>query len=111
MAPVATPQQSAPAEVGLKASEGKVFNPFYSPSIGDDGDNTYQYSQFKPSFPNLLWEPLVELEVTERGLSADPSKKSLFDAAQKVNHLTPAIGTEIVGLDLRQLSESQKDEL
>ena len=25
----------------------KVFNPFYSPSIGDDGDNSYQFSKYK----------------------------------------------------------------
>lgn len=47
----------------------------------------------------------------DRGLSADPSKRNLFSAAQKVKHLTPAIGTEIIGLDLRQLSGPQKDEL
>lgn len=66
---------------------------------------------FKPSFPDVSWEPLGEVAVVERGLFADPSKKSLFSAATKVRHLTPAIGTEILGIDLRQLSDSQKDEL
>jgi len=51
------------------------------------------------------------VQVTERGLLADPSKQNLLKAAQKVRHLTPVIGTEILGLDLRQLSDSQKDEL
>jgi sulfonate dioxygenase len=59
----------------------------------------------------LTWEPLTEQAVTDRGLSADPAKKSLFGAAQKVKHLTPVIGTEITGIDLRQLSSGQKDEL
>jgi sulfonate dioxygenase len=54
---------------------------------------------------------LVEVAVTDRGLSADLSKMSLFSAAEKVEHLTPAIGTEILGIDLRNLSETQKDEL
>lgn len=49
--------------------------------------------------------------MTERGLHADPEKKSLFSAAKAVKHLTPAIGTEIHGVDLRQLSDQQKDEL
>lgn len=31
--------------------EGKVFNPFYSPSIGDDGDDSYEHAQFKVSRP------------------------------------------------------------
>ncbi|GLB40278.1 putative taurine catabolism dioxygenase TauD, TfdA family protein [Lyophyllum shimeji] len=110
MAPVTVNQQPAPTEANLKA-EVRVFNPFYSPSIGDDGDNTYEHSQYKPSFPELAWEPLTEVQVAERGLSADPSKQSLFKAAEKVRHLTPVIGTEILGLDLRQLSDTQKDEL
>jgi sulfonate dioxygenase len=49
--------------------------------------------------------------VTHRGLQADFEKKALFSAAQKVKHLTPTIGSEILGLDLRQLSDTQKDEL
>jgi sulfonate dioxygenase len=59
----------------------------------------------------LSWEPLGEVEVVDRGLSANPAKDNLFRAASKVTHLTPAIGTEILGIDLRQLSIAQKDEL
>ncbi len=49
--------------------------------------------------------------MTDVGLRADPEKKSLLSAASKVTHYTPAIGTELSGIDLRQLSDSQKDEL
>ncbi|KAK0469598.1 alpha-ketoglutarate-dependent sulfonate dioxygenase [Desarmillaria tabescens] len=108
MAPIAaadiTPRQSA-------ASNEKLFNPFYSPAISDDGDTSYKFAQFKPSFPDVSWEPLPEFEVTERGKFADPEKRLLLGAAHKVKHLTPAIGTEILGIDLRQLSDAQKDEL
>lgn len=51
------------------------------------------------------------MNVTERGLLADPKKSNLFSAASKIKHLTPAIGTEIRGIDLRQLTDAQKDEL
>ncbi|KAF8643263.1 hypothetical protein AX16_009148 [Volvariella volvacea WC 439] len=118
MAPVATQTEKTAQDVNAKAhaphtedDNVKVFNPFYSPSIGDDGDTTYRYAEFKPSFPDVSWEPLKEVAVTDRGLSADPTKKNLLSAAQKVIHLTPAIGTELVGLDLRQLTDAQKDEL
>nr|GAT57367.1 alpha-ketoglutarate-dependent taurine dioxygenase [Mycena chlorophos] len=121
MAPVATTddRESTPSVdriAALKAekaqaAEATVFNPFYSPSIGDDGDSTYKFADFKPSFPDLSWPPLTEVAVSDRGLLADPEKKSLFSAASKVRHLTPAIGTELLGIDLRQLSETQKDEL
>jgi sulfonate dioxygenase len=54
---------------------------------------------------------LTELEVSDRGLKADPTKKALLSAATKVDHITPAIGTRLEGIDLRQLSDTQKDEL
>jgi sulfonate dioxygenase len=112
MAPVPNNDQPAAApNVQSLKENAKVFNPFYSPSIGDDGDDTYVHAQFKPFFPNVSWPPLEEVKVTERGLFADPEKKSLIGAATKVKHYSPAIGTELRGIDLRQLSDSQKDEL
>lgn len=137
MAPVATDSVNAAPEptnaerVEALKNENQVFNPFYSPSIGDDGDDNYEFAQFKvcfqpcfllhrslirpspfqPSFPKLSWEPLKEVAFSDRGLVADPAKKNLLGAAQKVRHLTPAIGTELLGIDLRQLSDTQKDEL
>lgn len=47
----------------------------------------------------------------ERGKNADPEKKALFSAAKEVKHLTTKIGTEIVGLQLSELTDQQKDEL
>jgi sulfonate dioxygenase len=49
--------------------------------------------------------------VDDRGLVADPEKKGLLSAASKVITLTPTIGTELLGIDLRRLSDKQKDEL
>jgi hypothetical protein len=69
------------------------------------------HTTLQPSFPDIFWEPLDEVRIVDRGLLADPSKRHLLSAAQKVKHLTPAIGTEILGVDLRQLSVPQKDEL
>ncbi|KAF7374759.1 Alpha-ketoglutarate-dependent taurine dioxygenase [Mycena sanguinolenta] len=115
MAPVAThdngTQRTQTERIEALKNDAKVFNPFYSPSIGDDGNDSYEFAQFKPSFPALSWEPLKEVQVSDRGLLADPTKKNLFGAAQKVRHLTPTIGTELLGIDLRQLTEAQKDEL
>lgn len=50
-------------------------------------------------------------EVDDRGKYADPEKKALFGAAKEVKHLTKHIGTEIVGLQLSELNDKQKDEL
>lgn len=47
----------------------------------------------------------------ERGKHADPEKKALFGAAKEVKNLTKHIGTEIIGLQLADLNDKQKDEL
>ncbi|PCH42062.1 TauD-domain-containing protein [Wolfiporia cocos MD-104 SS10] len=115
MAPVATDVTtngtSDHDQVSKLKEAVKVFNPFYSPPAGDANDGDYKYAHYKPHWPDVKWEPLSEQPVTERALFADPEKKNLLGAATKVQHLTPAIGTEISGIDLRKLTDAQKDEL
>lgn len=53
----------------------------------------------------------TEFPYVERGKNADPEKKALFGAAKKVVNLTNHIGTEIIGLQLEELNDQQKDEL
>ncbi|WOO83043.1 Putative alpha-ketoglutarate-dependent sulfonate dioxygenase [Vanrija pseudolonga] len=45
------------------------------------------------------------------GTRADKDKKALFGAASAVRNLTKHIGTEIVGLQLADLTDTQRDEL
>lgn len=45
------------------------------------------------------------------GSRADKEKKALFSAATKITDLTTNIGTEIEGLQLKDLTDQQKDEL
>lgn len=47
----------------------------------------------------------------DAGARADKSKSALFSAASKVTDLTVYIGTEIEGLQLKDLNDQQKDEL
>ena len=111
----------------------KPRNFFYSPEggKGDVGDNDegYKFAKYKvcrssssifgswthmtsqPFLPDVHWGPSEEVEVVDRGLFADPAKKSLLSSASKVFDLTPTIGTELHGIDLRQLTDAQKDEL
>lgn len=52
-----------------------------------------------------------EREHIDAGARADKSKSALLSAAKEVIHLTSHIGTEIVGLQLKDLTDQQKDEL
>ncbi|GAA5865056.1 hypothetical protein JCM8547_007697 [Rhodosporidiobolus lusitaniae] len=47
----------------------------------------------------------------DRAAFADPEKKALLSAATKVDHLTGSIGTELHGIQLKELTAQQKDEL
>ncbi|CZT51460.1 related to sulfonate dioxygenase [Rhynchosporium secalis] len=53
----------------------------------------------------------VEREHIDAGARADKSKSALLSGAKEVIHLTAHIGTEIVGLQLKDLTDTQKDEL
>jgi hypothetical protein len=53
----------------------------------------------------------VDREHAEAGARADKSKSALIGAAKEVINLTAHIGTEIVGLQLKDLNDQQRDEL
>lgn len=68
---------------------------------------TEKVMNYKPPHP-----PVEEFEpAKDRAAFANPEKKSLFSAATKVRHLTPHVGTELVGVQLSKLTPDQKDEL
>ncbi|PQE08527.1 tfdA family taurine dioxygenase protein [Rutstroemia sp. NJR-2017a BBW] len=64
-----------------------------------------------PNYTPFKLPDLVEHEFVDRGLHADPKKAKLLTAASEVKHLTPFIGTELVGLQLTSLDDQQKNEL
>ncbi|GEQ71440.1 hypothetical protein JCM33374_g5123 [Metschnikowia sp. JCM 33374] len=52
-----------------------------------------------------------EYPLYRKGQERRPREKALFGAAKEVTNLTAHIGTEIVGLQLGDLDDRQKDEL
>ncbi|KAK6612466.1 TfdA family Taurine catabolism dioxygenase TauD [Botrytis cinerea] len=66
-----------------------------------------QYPNYTPfKLPDLVEHPFVD-----RGIDSDPKKSKLLGAASEVKHLTPSIGTELVGIQLTSLDDTQKNEL
>lgn len=82
---------------------------------GIDLSQGYPKVPERDQIPTFLDEAFAvrnkEYPYIERGKNADPEKKALFGAAKEVNNLTAHIGTEIVGLQLADLDDKQKDEL
>ena len=79
---------------------------------GIDLSGGYPYRPGRPLYLQDVYEIRnQDREYIERGANADKSKNALLSAASKVTDLTTHIGTEIEGLQLKDLTHQQKDEL
>jgi hypothetical protein len=79
---------------------------------GVDLSNGYPYRPAKPLYLDDVYKIRdYDREHIDPGSRADPEKKALFGAAKEIIHLTAHIGTEVVGLQLKDLTDQQKDEL
>lgn len=79
---------------------------------GIDLSNGYPYRPAKPLYLDDVYKIRdYDRPHVDPGTRADPEKKALLSAAKEVIHLTAHIGTEIVGLQLKDLTDQQKDEL
>ncbi|KAL4965832.1 TauD/TfdA dioxygenase family protein [Aspergillus stella-maris] len=79
---------------------------------GIDLSNGYPYRPSRPLYLDDVYKIRdYDRQHVDPGTRADPEKKALLSAAKEVIHLTRHIGTEIVGLQLRDLDDKQKDEL
>lgn len=79
---------------------------------GIDLSNGYPY---RPSRP-LYLQDVYKIRSADRkhidaGTRADKSKENLFAAATKITNITANIGTEIEGVQLKDLTPQQRDEL
>ncbi|KAK0637409.1 hypothetical protein B0T17DRAFT_456913, partial [Bombardia bombarda] len=79
---------------------------------GIDLSNGYPYRPSKPLYLDDVYKIRgEEREYVDAGSRADKSKKNLLSAATKVTDLTAHIGTEVEGIQLKDLTAEQKDEL
>jgi alpha-ketoglutarate-dependent taurine dioxygenase len=79
---------------------------------GIDLSSGYPYRPSRPLYLQDVYKIRnTEWEHVDAGARADKSKKNLFEAASKVTDLTTNIGTEIEGLQLKDLTPEQRDEL
>lgn len=94
----------------LPASTRRRFDKY-----GIDLSEGYPKIPDRKEIPTFLDEAYAirnkEVPYEDRGKFADPEKKALFGAATEVINLTKSVGTEIVGLQLSDLNDKQKDEL
>lgn len=71
----------------------------------------YEHEELLPRFPDVHWDPLVEVPYQDRGLQGHSDFRHLLAEATDVFDYTPKIGTEIHGIRLTQLSDAQRNDL
>ncbi|KAL6710032.1 hypothetical protein ACN47E_009823 [Coniothyrium glycines] len=74
-------------------------------------DETYEFEDLRPRFPDITWPAYTELPYEDKGLLGDPTFKHLLADATDVFDYNPKIGTEIHGIDLANLTDLQKNDL
>lgn len=113
MAPVATSKESnQPSKTVFKGTLD--FTSLRSVVDQQKTDDTgYEFDFFKPTYPNVKWAPLEVFDSVDKATLADPNNNyaNLFRNATSVTHLSHKIGTEIVGVSLADLDDTQKNEL
>ncbi|KAL9111892.1 MAG: hypothetical protein Q9227_003742 [Pyrenula ochraceoflavens] len=80
-----------------------------------DLSNGYPYRPARPLYLDdataIRGKSWDHIDAGARAAKTNPSKSNLLSAATKVTHLTAHIGTEIEGLQLKNLTDQQRDEL
>jgi len=94
----------------LKAGKSS-FQDYIPGRIPIKSYDNYKFDDLRPRFPDLKWEPLIDVPYTDKGLKGDLSFKNLLSSATDVFDYNPKIGTEIHGVRLSQLNDAQKDDL
>jgi sulfonate dioxygenase len=73
--------------------------------------DAYDFEDLRPQFPQITWPAYEEIPYIDKGQLGDPSFRNLLADATDVFDYNPKIGTEVHGVDLANLTDSQKNDL
>ncbi|RDW80520.1 putative alpha-ketoglutarate-dependent sulfonate dioxygenase-1 [Coleophoma crateriformis] len=120
MAPAATETTTTETQrptVKLTSAAGpyKELAPIgYEKEAEENGKGDFQaarYRNYLPTWGKERYSPLEAFEHRDHGLDADPALPDLLPQGVTTTELTPAIGTEVTGVQLSKLSSAGKDQL
>ena len=94
--------------VSIKKQSKLVYEPGRTTA---ENHPNYEYDDFRPIFPDVHWEQLTEVPYEDRGVQGDPQFRNLLADATDIFDYNPKIGTEIHGVNLKKLTNAQKDDL
>ena len=105
------PQPTTTSKSVSNLKSGNTHNYIPGRSVVQKHDDTYEYEDLRPHFPDITWPAYTEIPYTDKGQLGDPNFKNLLDSATDVFEYNPKIGTEVHGVDLANLTDAQKNDL
>jgi sulfonate dioxygenase len=79
----------------------------YSPGFTSAEDHSnYGHEDLKPHFPQVQWPALKEIPYEEKGLKGHHQFHNLLSLASDVWDYSPRIGTEVEGVDLKEILDN-----
>ena len=90
---------------------GNIHNYVPGRTIVKKHDETYEYEDLRPRFPDIVWPALTPIDYHDKGLLGDVNFKNLLASATNVFDYNPKVGTEVHGVDLANLTDDQKNDL
>lgn len=93
------------------SKSGNVHNYIPGRTVIKQYDETYEYEELRPRFPDVQWPAYETIPYADKGQLGDPHFKHLLADATDVFDYNPKIGTEIHGVDLANLTDLQKNDL
>ncbi|KAK6498986.1 hypothetical protein TWF481_011557 [Arthrobotrys musiformis] len=105
-----TTQKLKAARIEEKAK--KTFIPGITNYLNAAPDEPYEWDEFTPVFPDIKWDPIQPgIPYEDKGLLGDPTYSRLLEGATDVFDYTQKIGTEVRGVQLKDLTDDQKNDL
>lgn len=118
MPPTATETLTSPTELAkwaLRTSTTTTDSSAPATAVEADKEEVYKYEHLLPVFDiNEKYPPLEPFEHVDpghRALSHENPLSFLHSRQAKTSELTPAVGTEIQGVNLLELNNDERDQL
>lgn len=106
------PHESTPVQTTKYSSQsGNAHDYLPGRTIVKQYDETYEYEELRPRFPDVQWPAYETIPYVDKGQLGDANFKHLLADATEVFDYNPKIGTEIHGVDLANLTDLQKNDL
>jgi sulfonate dioxygenase len=90
--PTGTP---TPTTKAVSKPSGNLRNYVAGRTTVKKHDDTYEYEDLRPRFPDITWPAYTDVPYVDKGQLGDPSFKYLLADATDVFDYNPKIGTEV----------------